>query len=521
MAKNVSLKRNFLLNLIIQMLTVIAPLVTAPYLSRVLHEEGNGIYSYSYSIITYFVLAANLGFNIYGQREIARNRDNKELRDKIFCEIIFAKGVTSIISSIILFLLVGTIGFGSDYNRIIAVLSILVVSCIFDVNFYFQGIEDFLSIVIRTIIIKFVGTVFIFIFVKNENDIWIYALCIAASTIGANIVMWPSIFKNVKFYLVKSKDIIKHIKPSILVFIPTLAVTIYSVFDKTMIGLFSNNPKYDNGCYEQAYKINSAALILITVISPILIPRNSYDYKNGNMDSFNKHVDFACRYVWLLGLPMIVGFMVLSPNLSRWYLGKGYDEVPLMLKIMSIRFLFSGFGVVLGDQIFIAIGKEKFSTIATMIGACVNVILNYFFIKKWGATGAAVSTSICEIVVTTILLIIAVKSKFISFKKLILMPWKYIIATTAMFIVIYPMQFYWKEYSIWSFLIITACGSLTYGIILLLIRDKFALGLLNKVLCLVHLKTEIIDNEKFESDEIESNIINENNIKEEEHNEND
>ena len=518
MAKKVSLKRNFILNLIVQALTVLAPLITAPYLSRVLKEDGNGIYSYSYAIITYFTLAANLGFAIYGQREIAKYQDDYEKRDRVFWEIFVLKLITSILSIGVLFSVLATIGFGSDYNKVILCLSIFVISCIFDVNYFFQGIEDFLSIAIRTILIKIVGTACIFIFVNDTSDVWVYALCMAITTIGSNVVMWPSIFKNVKFKMVRPKDLLRHIKPSVFVFLPTLAVVVYSVFDKTMIGLLSDNPKYDNGCYEQAYKINSTALILITVISPILIPRNAYDYEHGNMDSFNKHVDFAFHYVWLLGLPLIAGFLALSPNLSRTYLGPGYDSVPLMMQIMSVRFIFSGFGVIIGEQIFIPTGNEKYPTIATFAGAFVNIGLNYFFIKQWGAVGAAITTAISEVMVTTILFIIAVCKKTISLKRVLLMPWKYIIASLAMFGVVYSLQKYiWTEYSIMTFIILTSIGAMTYGIILVVLRDKFVFSLIEKGLYLLHLKKDVIDPSIIESD-MSDEVFDNNEPKEEENN---
>jgi O-antigen/teichoic acid export membrane protein len=242
--------------------------------------------------------------------------------------------------------------------------------------------------------------------------------------------------------------------------------------DKLMIGWFATNSDYENGCYEQAYKINSVALLLVTVISSVLAPRNTYDYKNGNIDSFKGHINFAIHYTWMIGLPLIAGFAVLSSNLSSWYLGDGYAEVPLLMQIMSVRFVCSGISELCGNQIFIAIGKEKYYTIATCVAAIVNIILNFFFIDIWGAIGAAISTSICEFLVASMLATIAIRKKYFSFKDLFSCSWKYLISALVMLVTVYFIQKY-LPYTIWSFIVIMLTGAIEYFLILLALRDSF------------------------------------------------
>ena len=470
------LGKNFFFNFIGQILTLIVPLITTPYLSRVLHETGNGKYSYSVSIITYFILFSNLGFDIYGQRQIAANQDDEAGRNKLFWEIFCLKTVFTFISMTILLSIIFTVGFGDSYNILILILSIQVIAVPFDIQFYYRGMEKFETIAIRSVIMKIIGLIFIFLFVKQESDLWIYTLSVSLITIGSNIIMWFSL-RGIHLVNLKELNFIKHLKPALLIFLPTLAVTVYSVFDKTMIGLLSQNRDYENGCYEQAYKLNSIMVLFVTIISSVLVSRNSNAYCKGQIDEIKSNVKFASNYVLIVGIPILIGVFVLANNLSSWFLGDGYAEVPLLLRIMSVRLIFSGFGEIYGNQLFIAIGKEKYTSIATIIAAVINISLNFFFIKLWGATGAAITTAISEGLVTTTLFIFALKYKYANMKDLLKMSFIYLIAAAVMFAAIYPLNKMFN-YSISSFVLITFCGIIVYFVVLLIIRDDFLMNIL-------------------------------------------
>ena len=486
-AKKRSLRANFIFNFISQILTLIIPIITTPYLARVLHETGNGQYSYSLSIVTYFILFANLGFDIYGQRQVAAVQDDKEAKSKLFWELFLLKSVFTVVSLAVLYGVAFSGAFGKTYTKLILLLSIQVIAVPFDIQFLFRGDEDFRSIAIQTIVLRLVGLACIFAFVRNETQTWVYALCLSVSVIASNLIMWPSIIKKISFFPIKLRSLRRHILPAVLIFLPTLAVTVYSVFDKTMIGLLSNNPDYENGCYEQAYKINSVSLLLVTIISSVMVSRNAHDFSEGNMDRVKQHLYSALSYVWMIGLPLIVGFVVLSKNLSSWFLGAGYDGVPRLLMIMSVRFLASGFSEIFGSQLFIAIGKEKFPLIANVIGAVVNVTLNYFLIPLYGAFGAAIATAACEVVLTLVYVIFVVKGKYLNLGRVLLLGWKYVIAATVMFVPLFFMQKF-LGYSVWTFLLLTVTGMVVYALCLFLLRDKFFLRQFNHVLSVIKSK---------------------------------
>lgn len=489
MKKGKSLKKNFVYNFINEILVLIVPLITTPYLSRVLQEEIIGRISYSNSIVTYFVLFANLGFSIYGQRQIARCRDNQEEKSKAFWEIIILKMIFTTVSLIVLYSISFSVSFGDNYNLYILILSLEIINVYFDFTFLFKGEEEFKTIAIRSIITKLISLIGIFTFVKTKDDVWIYLVFFSGSTLVSNLLMLPAVIKSISKCKISELNLKKHILPSIYIFLPTLAVTIYSVFDKTMIGLLSPNPDYDNGCYDRAYKINSIALVLVSVVSTILLPRNAYEYAKGNYEKYNSNLNFYTNYVFFIGLPLIAGFLVLSNNLSSWYLGEGFADVPLLTKIMAIRFVISGFNVLFNQHVFIIRSEEKIPMISNFSAAAINVALNFILIPYMGAVGAAITTSISELTVCIISGVIAVKKKYVNLPYILKSSIKKIIAAAVMYI---PIYFLDKQfgYSIWSFIVITLIGGITYLAVLFILRDKFIIDLFKLALYRKKVKEE-------------------------------
>jgi O-antigen/teichoic acid export membrane protein len=480
--KKHSLIANTIFSFISQILTIVIPLVTAPYLSRVLGAEGNGQISFSSSIVSYFVLFATFGFTEYGQREIAKRQQSVEERSKCFWEIFLVRFFLTIIIYIVFLSLIFGNVFEPKYTLLILLLSISVIATPFDIQFFFQGMEMFSSIVLRTIFIKIIGIISIFIFVKTQDDIWIYALSLSLCTLIANLVMWPFAFKYLVYVPISKLKIWKHFLPSLFIFLPSLTSTIYSVFDSTMIGYLANgfNADYENGCYSQAYKINSILLLLPCILTPTLIPRNAHDYSSGDFEAMKDHLYYAAHYSIMVSLPLICGTCVLSRNLTSWFLGDGYDEVPILLNIMSVRFFTVGLTDVFCRELFVVIGKEKYCTIATLVAALINVGLNFLFIPRLGATGAAITTAIAEVVVLVVALIIVWRKHYLSIFKIATFLPRYIIATGIMFVPVFYLNKY-LSYSVWSFLLITFVGVLTYALVLLLTNDSFFISIIKKL----------------------------------------
>lgn len=468
-----SLKKNYIYNFISHILTLIIPLITTPYLARIFREAGNGQITFANNIISYFTMLASLGFLTYGQREIAKYQDDAYMRSKTFWEIMIVRGILSVVSFLILLVTTYSGLYGSSYNTLIMLFSIQIIAVIFDVNFYYQGMEDFKGVATRAIIIRGTCLALIFLLVKKESDIWIYALIYSASFLLANMLMCTKMFKSiqkVKFSELRFKC---HLLPSLTFFLPIFTATIYASLNKLMIGYLAVNPDYENGCYGQALKLNQTILILVTVIDSVMIARNFRDYAAKKYDELKNHLYFACNYVIHLGIPLIFGICVLSKSLSAWFLGKGYEIVPLLLNILSVKFIMSGLICVFGSQLFIVIGKEKNPTASHSIAAVSNLILNFIFIPKYGAIGAAITLAIAESIDCLVLAVMAFRGGYLSWKKIAKMFIKPVIGAVVMYVVIYKLNEYFI-YNMITFLFITAVGAAVYGITLLLIKDEFA-----------------------------------------------
>lgn len=475
--KRLSLRANYIFNFISQILTLIVPIITTPYLSRIFHESGNGQIAFANTIVSYFITFANLGYSIYGQREIAKHQDDAEECSHIFWEIMALRLILTIASVVILLgLVLGNI-FDIKYKSLILIYGIQVLAVPFDIQFLYQGEEDFKSIAIRTIILRVLTIISVFVFVKSENDIWLYALLYSCSVFISDLIMWPSIRRFLHFVPLTSLHLKRHLLPALIIFLPTLAVSVYGSLDKLMIGYLAPNPDYDNGCYDQAMKINQTILVFVTVIDSVMIARNSADFGKEDIDSLKKHISQALNYVWFIGIPLIVGMCILANNLCSWFLGNGYEEVPLLLCIMSVRFIVSGLNVVFGNELFVVIGKEKYTTVGYIVTGIINLILNFVFIPRYGAVGGAITTAVAEGSCALVLAIIALKEKYVTIKQLLFPSFKPTISAGIMFIPIYFME---KNlpYAIWSFLVITLVGFATYLLCLFIMQDNFVIYLM-------------------------------------------
>lgn len=264
-----SITKNYLYNLAYQILIIFLPLITTPYVSRVLGAENIGIYGYTLSIVTYFVLFGALGISMYAQREIAYVQDNIKERSKIFWEINILRFITMSISIILYYIFFVN---GSRYQFYYFILILELISNCFEISWFFQGLEEFKRIVLRNIIVKLISFACIILFVKTKNDLSIYLFIYVSSNLLGNLSLWLYMPKYLEKVKIKELNIIKHLKPTLWLFIPQIAIQIYTVLDKTMIGNIIEN-KSEVGYYEQAQKIIKLCLTIVTSLGTVMVPR--------------------------------------------------------------------------------------------------------------------------------------------------------------------------------------------------------------------------------------------------------
>ena len=353
--KKSSVKRNYIYNLLNQIYALIIPLATIPYVSRVLLADGVGKYSYTASIANYFVMFASLGITMYIQREIANHQGDKHKQSVIFWETNIIKFVTSFLS-LALFIILCISGVFEVHTNLMWCWSILIVAQMFDITGLLQGNEKFGQIVLRNVILKTICLILIFVFVKDSNDVWIYVVLNSSAVLLASLALWvdlSSMIEKVKLKELKPK---RHILPVLKLFVPTIAISLYTVLDKTLIGVLitdtyvesttvvvdgiekvvETTKKYselENGYYEQAEKIVRMSLTLITALATIMISKNSNEIAKGNKEAVRENLYFSSRFVMLLGVPMAFGLISLAPNLIPWFLGEDFNKSILLMQL--------------------------------------------------------------------------------------------------------------------------------------------------------------------------------------------
>lgn len=461
-----SITKNYLYNMSYQILKIIVPLVTTPYLSRTLGAEAIGIYSYTLSVVTYFILFGTLGISLYGQREIAYVQDNKKERSKIFWEINLLRFITVLFSLIIFYL---SFCRCNKYEFYYKILILELISNIVDISWYFQGMEEFKKTVIRNTVIKLISVLCIFIIIKNSTDLYKYFIIYVLSNFLGNVSLWLYLPKYIQRISMREIKIWRHLKPTISLFIPQIAIQVYTVLDKTMIGAMIEE-KDETGFYEQAEKIVKVLLTIITSLGTVMLSRVANTFAIGNKEQIKLYIKRSFNIVYFLAFPMIFGIISISNQFVPIFFGMGYDKVKLLIKVLSPIILIIGLSNVVGNQLLITTKRHKEYTVSVFLGAGVNLILNLILIKFIKSIGASIATVIAELVVTITQLYFIKKD--INVKEIIKNSINYFMAGIIMFLICLIVKRI-IIVDIISILIQVILGALTYFISLLLLKDKF------------------------------------------------
>lgn len=393
-----SIRKNLFYQIAYQLLLILVPLVTTPYISRVLGPELIGEHAFVFSVVSYFVIFAMLGINSYGPEIVSKNRDNRSALSQIFSNLFFSHFIFSLLS-IIAFSLFVLISSPGNY-LIYLIQSLYLFSSLIEINWFFVGIEKIKFTALKSSLIKILTTVIIFIFVKNEDSLWIYALILSGSVFLNQIAFWPNLKKYVDFVRPDLKASLKLCLPLFKLFIPVIAVSLYKTMDKLMIGWFcSNNGMEELGFYDNAEKILNIPLGIITGLGVVMLPRMSYFVEKKSEEQIRQYVGSSLTLIFVFLIPCSFGLICISDLFVRLYFGEEFVGAIPVLQILSTTLVFMGCSNVLRTQILIPYDYQKQYTIAVVAGAFVNVASNLLLIQKFGAAGAAVGTLIAEVVV--------------------------------------------------------------------------------------------------------------------------
>lgn len=477
MSNSKSVTKNYLYNLIYQILLIIIPIITTPYVSRVLGADGVGKFSFSNSIASYFVIFASLGFGYYAQREIAKYQDNKKKQSEIFWEIIIVRFVSVSTALIVYFAAIVLGVFKEEYTLLMIILSINILAVAFDISFLFAGNEDFSKTVLTNTVVRILNVIAIFVFVKDRNDLWKYVLITVLTVLTAN----ASLSVYAKNFLckieIKSLRPIRHIKPAVILFLPTIAASVYAYLDKTMIGVITGSD-FENGFYEQAEKIVKMVMTVVTSLGTVMIPRNSNAFERKDMEAIRRNIYRSVRFVLFLGIPMMIGLIAVSDNIVPWFLGNGYYKSANIMKILSVLVLAIGLNNVFGLQYLIPAGEDKKFTISVTCGAITNFLLNLVLIRLFKSYGAAIATIVAEIAVAVIMFCFIRKN--ISLREILKSSIKYLISGIIMFVPCFMLGRILAPSIINTFIIVFT-GVVVYLICLILLKDGFFFEIANRL----------------------------------------
>lgn len=461
---------NYIYNTSYQILVLLAPLITTPYISRILGVTNIGIYQYAQSIARVFVIIGAVGTSLYGQREIAYLQKKSEARSRAFWEIEVFRVFAVLVCTVLYYFVFCIHG---DYIRIHELFILEVVATAFDITWFFMGMENFKIIVLRNALIKIIGIICIFIFVKTKHDLGIYTICTTLPIIIGNLTLWPSLRKYLVKITITAKDlvfgIIKRLKPIFLLFIPQIAIDVYLLLDKTMLGILGSDID-QVGYYSQADKVVRIILMIVTSLGTVMLPTMSANFSEGRYDKIVSSLRMAFRFIYMLSFALLFGLLSIVSRFVPLFYGSGYNPVINLIVIISPVFVIVATSNVIGKQYLLPTKQQRAFTMSVISGAVINFLLNMIFIPLWDAIGASIATVIAEFAVTIV-------QCFYVRKQIPLVPFlmsgiKYFFLGSIMLAVVSAIGNILPDGRISSIMIMVFVGIVCYMVELLVVRDQ-------------------------------------------------
>ena len=386
--------KNYLYNLLYQILTIILPIITVPYVTRIFTSEDLGNYGFYNSIVSYFSLFAMLGIGLYGTKQIASARDV----NSTFWNIYAIQLIASLISIFVYVIAILCIPTMSGIIPLILFISLF--SKIIDISWLFSGKEDFKKITVRNTVVKVVGVISIFTFIKNSEDLYLYILLIVIFDFLGQVVMWVPAKKFIKRPSFNTEIMKKNLHPIVLLFLPQVAISLYVVLDRTLLGLLGSYS--DVGIYEQGQKLTSIIYKIVSSLGVVMLPRVANLLSERKEKEAQNMVKFSFILYNLIIFPMIFGLIAVNEVFVKLFLGKDFQDVKYVLYITTINIMLVAWTNILGHQVLVVRNKNKEFMLSTTIPAFVSVAVNITVIPFFGYIGASITAVIVEFLAFTI-----------------------------------------------------------------------------------------------------------------------
>lgn len=388
-----SLKKNFAFNSAYQLLQVITPLVTTPYLARVLGPEQSGVFSYTQSITNYFVLFATLGISTYGVRAIAQCGDDRRLRSKVFWGAYASQLISGALAALVY---VAYAVFIHEGGMLITLLwSLWLIFAAMDVSWLLFGCEEFKVPTIRSTATKLLSLVFIFAFVKTRDDLWLYVLAISGSFFLNGIIVWPFVRRYVDYVRPSASEVKRHLRGNIGLFVPVIAVSVYTTLDKIMLGVMSSEEQVAFFSYSE--RISRLPLSVLQALGVVMMPRMSYLLMEGQRE---KALGLLKNSIWIMlaaSMALAFGISAVAPEFVPVFLGEGYEPCVGIMTFLVVIIPVISMTNVIGKQYLLPLSRDREYTFSLIVGAALNVAVNVLLIPRVGAVGAAIGTIVAEV----------------------------------------------------------------------------------------------------------------------------
>lgn len=392
-----SLRKNSIMMVLYEVLTLIVPLVLTPYVSRTIGASGIGIYSYSFSVVSYFVIIVQLGVKLYGRREIAKVNDDITKYSVVFWEIFSIQTVMFILASLFYVFFLFEFYEKSLLKLALCIQFIEIVVGYLDISWLFYGIEKFKVVLLRNVIVRLLEVAFVFLFVTDQTRQIQYILIMALSNLLGVIMMWTTLKRNLVRVKLCMKSIIARFLPLLTLFIPVLSTQLFSIVDKTIIGAYLS---LDNvGEYENAYKIAKIPVVIIAALGSVMLPRVTKLLADSRDHEAKMYISKSMSIVMFISFGLAFEMAALASIFIPWFLGKGFENAISLFQILSFMIVFIGWGNVLRTQYMLPRGFDKLYTKSVIYGSLTNIILSFLFVKTLGVVGVAFASLLGEAII--------------------------------------------------------------------------------------------------------------------------
>lgn len=466
--------KNYFYNMSYQIFLILVPIITIPYVSRAIGVNGVGINAYTNSIMSYFVLIANYGLSLYGNRTIAYYREDKYQVSKKFWEIFIAKIIMMTIS--ILFFMV-YISIFHKYRYFLLLQGIQIIAVGFDISWFFVGIEDFKRTVTRNFLIKITSIVFIFTFVHTKSDLGLYILILVGSTFLGNLTLWTYLQRYLIRVDFNQLKVLPILMSSSSLFFPAITATLFISFNRILLGKLSTFTQA--GFFDNSDKIVRVFLALLTALGTVVFPRIANHFKKGEIEKANEYVKVAFSLVSCISLPLVGGIILVADPFSSLFYGHSFDGINKVLTVLSVELIFMGWSSIIGQQYMVAIGKTIELTFSMLISFVICIGISYMLIPEYGAIGAAIVSVFGEAIMLIIQLYVV--RNIISVTSLFEEVWKYLLSTVVMVVICLILnRFLLEQSDILKLLITSSVGVLIYTLVLMIMKPKALIVLKEK-----------------------------------------